>query len=33
MLVKLEPETAFIDQKFECIFFGIIFGLNAKAFL
>ena len=33
MRVKLEPDTAFIGKKFAYIFFGIIFGLNVKAFL
>ena len=33
MRVKLEPETAFIGKKFAYIFLGIIFSLNAIAFV
>ena len=33
MRVKLEPETAFIGKKFAYIFLGVIFGLNALAFV
>tara|TARA_Y100000991_G_C21916512_1_gene324620 strand:- start:903 stop:1064 length:162 start_codon:yes stop_codon:yes gene_type:complete len=33
MRVKLEPETAFIGKKFAYIFLGLIFGLNAIAFI
>ncbi len=33
MRVKLEPETAFIGKKFAYIFLGIIFALNAIAFV
>ena len=32
MVVKLEPDTAFVGKKFVYIFLGIIFGLNAITF-
>ena len=32
MIVKLEPDTAFIGKKFAYTFLGIIFGLNAINF-